>query len=129
MVVGGAGALSYESRIGRIVDTFGLLDPEVARMRIRPGSFTKPGHLKQASRERLRSFDADILCNPGVAWIGRGRPPEAWSHSMQAQWPAYTPFCIVANLSIDDSGRKRTHYCCLRKKNRLENLSMHTVAP
>jgi len=129
MVVGGAGALSYESRIGRIVDTFGLLDPKVARMRIKTGSFTKPGHLKQASRERVRSFDADILCNPGVAWIGRGTPPEAWRKSLEAQWPAYTPFCVVARLSRDDRGFHRTHYCCLRKKNRLETLNMHTVAP
>lgn len=129
MVVGGAGALSYESRIGRIIDTFGLLDPEVAHMRIQPGSFTKPGHLKQASWERIRSLNADILCNPGIAWIGRGQPPTSWFKTLETQWPFYTPFCIVAHLSHDDQGRQRTHYCCLRKKNRLEQLTLHTVSP
>ncbi len=129
MVVGGAGAISYESRIGRIVDTFGLLDPEVARMRIEPGSFTKPGHLKQASPQRIRSFDADILCNPGVAWIGSGQPPKNWFANLQLRWPGYTPFCVVASLSRDDRGMARTHYCCLRKQDRLQNLTLHTVAP
>ncbi|MBU1238162.1 hypothetical protein KJ865_00515, partial [Myxococcota bacterium] len=55
MAVGGAGAISYESRIGRAIDTFGLMDKTIARKKVRPGKFYKPGHLKQASWASLRA--------------------------------------------------------------------------
>jgi len=129
MVVGGAGAIAFESRIGKVVDTFGLTDPEVARMKVRTGSFTKPGHLKQASWSHIRSKNADILCNPNVAWLGHGAPTERTRKALERQWPGYVTFCLLLPLSSPGKGARRTHYCCLRKQDRLDQLSLRTVVP
>ena len=129
MVVGGAGALAFESRVGRVVDTFGLTDPTVARMKVKTGSFSKPGHLKQASWSHVRALDADILCNPNVAWIGRGPPTERTRAMLERSFPGYVTFCLVLPLSSPGRGTPRTHYCCLRKKDRLGQLTLRTVLP
>ncbi len=129
MVVGGAGAIAHESGIGRVVDTFGLTDPEIAKMKIKTGAFSKPGHLKQASWSHVRSKDADILCNPNVAWIGRGPPTERTRAMLERSFPGTVTFCLVLPLSSPGRGSRRTHYCCLRKKDRLEQLTLRTVVP
>jgi len=129
MVVGGAGAIAHESGIGRVVDTFGLTDPEIAGMEIKTGTFSKPGHLKQASWSHVRSKDADILCNPNVAWIGRGPPTERTRAMLERSFPGTVTFCLVLPLSSPGKGTRRTHYCCLRKKDRLEQLTLRTVVP
>lgn len=129
MVVGGAGAIAHESGIGRVVDTFGLTDPEIAKMKIQTGTFSKPGHLKQASWSHVRSKDADILCNPNVAWIGRGPPTERTRAMLERSFPGTVTFCLVLPLSSPGRGSRRTHYCCLRKKDRLEQLTLRTVVP
>jgi arabinofuranosyltransferase len=129
MVVGGAGAIAFESRILHVVDTFGLTDPVIARKKVRTGSFTKPGHLKQASWAHVRSKNADILCNPNVAWLGSGAPPERVRSQLERQWPGYVTFCLLLPLSAPGRGTRRTHYCCLRKQDRLEQLTLRTVVP
>lgn len=129
MVVGGAGAIAHESGIGRVVDTFGLTDPEIAKMEIKTGTFSKPGHLKQASWSHVRAKDADILCNPNVAWIGRGPPTERTRAMLERSFPGTVTFCLVLPLSSPGKGTRRTHYCCLRKKDRLEQLTLTTVVP
>jgi arabinofuranosyltransferase len=129
MVVGGAGAIAHESGIGRVVDTFGLTDPEIAKMKIKTGTFSKPGHLKQASWSHVRAKDADILCNPNVAWIGRGPPTERTRAMLERSFPGTVTFCLVLPLSSPGRGSRRSHYCCLRKKDRLEQLTLRTVVP
>lgn len=129
MVVGGAGAIAHESGIGRVVDTFGLTDPEIAKMKIKTGTFSKPGHLKQASWSHVRSKDADILCNPNVAWIGRGPPSERTRAMLERSFPGTVTFCLVLPLSSPGKGSRRSHYCCLRKKDRLKQLTLRTMVP
>lgn len=129
MIVGGAGAISHESRMGTVHDTFGLVDPEIASRTVVPGKFYKPGHLKQASFSHVRQKNADILCNPHVAWIGHGILPERNRKQVERNFPGYVTFCLALPLSSPDRGPRRTHYCCLRKQDRLEQLILDTVVP
>ncbi len=116
MAVGGAGAISYESQIGRAIDTFGLMDKAIARKTVKAGKFYKPGHLKQASWASLKQQQPDILCSPGIATIGFGPPSPGHRKRVLAYFRGYEYFCLRLPLSADDRGRARTNYCCIGKK-------------
>ncbi|MBU1220611.1 hypothetical protein KKF34_03200 [Myxococcota bacterium] len=112
IAVGGAGALSYFSE-GKIIDSFGLMDPVTAKKKVIPGKFYKPGHLKQASWSYIAKLSPQIICTPGIATMGMGPPSLKHRRRIQTYWKNYAYFCIRGNYSRDDRGRPRNSYCCL----------------
>ena len=124
MAVGGAGAISFESGVGRAIDTFGLMDKKIARRRIKPGKFYKPGHLKLASWSYVRLQHPHLLCSPGIATIGMGIPSKKQQKRVLAYFSHYEYFCLRLTLSKDDDGRRRTHYCCLKRRGLFPDLTL-----
>jgi arabinofuranosyltransferase len=123
LAVGGAGAISFESRAAKIIDTFGLMDKSVARKKIKAGKFFKPGHLKQAPWRYIKSLSPDILCTPGIAYIGRRYPNSRRIKRVLAYWRNYHYFCLDLPLSSNDRGVKRKRYCCLKRKDLFPGLN------
>lgn len=112
IAVGGAGAVSYFSE-GKIIDSFGLMDPVTAKKKVNPGKFYKPGHLKQASWSYIQKLSPRIICTPGIATMGMGPPSIKHRRRIQSYWKNYAYFCIRGNYSSDDRRRRRNSYCCL----------------
>ncbi|MGM0596927.1 MAG: hypothetical protein ACQES9_07820 [Myxococcota bacterium] len=127
LAVGGAGAISFMSRAGKIIDSFGLNDKTIAQKKVKAGRFYKAGHLKQASWKYLRSKAPDIVCTPGIATIGTEPPNRKHRQRVLAYWKNYSYFCLDLPLSKNDHNLFRTNYCCIRRKNRFPRLTLETT--
>jgi arabinofuranosyltransferase len=127
LAVGGAGAISFMSKAGKIIDSFGLNDKVIARKKIKAGRFYKAGHLKQASWKYLKSKAPDIVCTPGIATIGTRPPTQKHRQRVLAYWKNYSYFCLILPLSKNDHNIPRTNYCCIKRKNRFPRLTLETT--
>jgi hypothetical protein len=109
MVVGGAGAIVYHSKL-RAIDSFGLSDLWVAH-HARPVSH-RPGHQKRAPLRYVLQRRPDILCYPGLVRMQNWeyRPPR---HERR-RWDrrGYRYFCATPR------GLYPSHYCCLYRTDR-----------
>lgn len=121
IAVGGAGAISYFSD-GKIIDSFGLMDPKTARKKVKVGNFYKPGHLKQAPWNYIASLSPELVCTPGIATMGKSPPSKKHRQRIQNYWKNYSYFCIRGNYSKDDRGRARNSYCCLIRNDFQKNI-------
>ncbi len=109
MVVGGAGAIVYHSRLPAI-DSFGLSDLHVAHNT--PAVHHRPGHQKRAPLHYVLSLRPEVLCYPGLVrmqnWEYRPRPAER--HRWERR--GYRYFCA------NPKGLYPSHYCCLMRTDR-----------
>lgn len=112
--VGAAGAVPWASELP-VVDAYGLVDPELARLPdppLVPDRQARPGHQLYAPPAYIRRRDPDLLCH--VGYRGPRRPAES-----QAAAPfraGYVWACVhpPATDAIDPG-----FYCCRRPRDRI----------
>ncbi len=121
VTVGAAGAMPYASGL-RIIDAFGLVDPELVRrpgLKPRVGKHARPGHQIQAPRAYIRERDPDLLCHVGVVNKRRPGPRDAFRRGFGR---GYTWACVapgpVADPREPDGVLDLGYYCCLRPRGR-----------
>ncbi len=113
--VGAAGAVPWASGLA-VVDAYGLVDPELARLPeapLVPDRQARPGHQLYAPAAYIRRRDPDLLCH--VGFRGRQRPSEA-----QAAGPfraGYVWACVRPAIAAD--GFDPGIYCCRRPRDRI----------
>lgn len=119
--VGAAGAVPYGARVP-VVDSFGLVDPVIARLpNVRPytGPGARPGHQLNAPHSYMKKRDPDLLCH--VGYRGARKPSER--HARPAFRRGYTWACIdappVADPRAEGGMLDVGFYCCRRPIDRV----------
>ena len=115
ITVGAAGAVPYASRLPAM-DSYGLIDPEVARQPNtgpRTGKGARPGHQLFAPASYVRSRDPDLLCHVGM----RAKRPPAERTSHPSFRRGYRWACVEPQPL--PSGGDSAFYCCRRPRDRV----------
>lgn len=115
--VGAAGALPYAAGV-RVFDVYGLVDPEIAHLDIRPRSGTRgrPGHQIIAPLSYVEGRDPDLACH--VGYVGPNPPRRVRGPWGRGHTWACVPVPPIDDRRLDPPRFEPVQYCCRRPLDR-----------